>query len=966
MKNFNQNSINILDNPDIYSKFIENINDFIFLLDKSGNFNYINKIIEKVSGYTSEEIIGRHFSCFICEEDLPGLVESYNDTIAGKLKPYEFCCKIKSGEKRYCRASSKPLVINDKNVGLIGIMFDITEKKIMEKSLHESDQRYRLITENMNEIILLMDLDFKIEYITPSVEKVRGYTVSEIIDLPFEEHFTKESWQRVSREIALISEQISLGNSSYSNSIDVEYINKDGSTVWREVAIKMLFDIDNNATGFLCSSRDVSEIKKSYCSLSKSQELYRLITDHIDEVIWLMDTDLNISYVSPSVEKIRGFTPDELIKMDIYEHFAPESYEDVREIIRKDFINEKFKNENKNIKGPYDLQMTCKNGDFKWHELIISVVRNNENDEITLLGVAREITEKRKIEQALKISEEKFAKAFKYSPNVQILTRLNDNVIVEISDSIAERTNYFKEDIIGKTTLDINCWVNDEDRTDVWWLLINTGVVKNKEIKMRDKSDVIYNVLFSAETMYIDQELYIVSTIFNLSEVRKLENMIIELSEKEKYRIAHELDHGLVNFLNSISLLSKELKCRLDAGFIEESYLAYDISNLIDKAVSQTKAISRGLNPLLPGAGSFIESLESLSSSICNVSGINCVFSKSNSIPEINSTIARNLLLIAKEAINGAVRLRNPSNIVLIADYEKGKFSLIVRDDGKSVEDIKNDVSYIVIKHIAGLINASLEFDFSISSNSLLCSVTLEDVINNRIIKNYKESIPDYPLRKRIVVVDEQPLVRRGLIKILEETGNFEICCEAENYSNMIKAVRKFKPDLLICDFYLNDFLNVDLCKAVASVDPAISVLIISNQDELIYAERLIRSGAKGYLMKSDTEKTILEAVYTVLNGRVHVSRSFSVNIASQMMSPDYSQKDMISNTLTERELEVFTMIGKAFSTKEISSELFISVKAVEAIRKKIRVKLKMEDSKNLVKLARNWINSHVQECTFQ
>lgn len=961
-----QDHTSILNNPDIYRMFIENINDVVFLLDHSGIIIYTNHVLEKISGYKSEEVLGKHFSFFICEDDLPGLLESYKNTMANELEPYEFCCKAKNGGKRYCRTSSKPLIIDNNNAGLIGLLTDITEKKIMEKSLHKSNQRYRLITDNMTEIILLMDLDFNIEYITPSVEKVRGFTVSEIINMPLKKHFTEESWRKVSKEIALIFDQLNSGDFTYSNYIDVEYINKDGSIVWREVAVKLLLDKDGKATGFLCSSRDVSEIKKSYSSLKKSQELYSLITDHIDEVIWIMDKDLKISYVSPSVEKIRGFTPDELIKMNISGHFSPESYKIVQNIIKTDLIPDSFTSGKKEIKGPYHLQMTCKNGDFKWHELILTVVRDIENGGIILLGVAREITERRKIEQALKTSEEKFAKAFRYSPNIQVLTRLNDNVIIEVSDTIVERTGYQKADIIGKTTIDINCWVNDEDRVDVWWLLINTGEIKNKEIKMRDKNGVIYNVLFSAETIYIDQELYIVSTIFNLTEVRKLENMIIELSEKEKYRIAHELDHGLVNFLNSISLLSKELKRRLDARFADESYLAYDISNLIDKAVSQTKAISRGLNPLLPGEDSFIQSLESLSSSICNVSGINCVFSKSNSIPEINSTIARNLLLIAKEAINGAVRLRNPSNIIMIVDYEKGKFSLIIRDDGTSVEDIKNDVSYIIIKHIAGTINASLEFDFSIRSNSLLCSITLEEMAKSRLIKNCNGFTLESPLKKRIVVVDEQPLVRRGLIKILEETGNFEICGEAENYSNMIKAVRKYKPDLLICDFYLNDFLNVDLCKAISSVDPAISVLVITNQDELIYGERLIRSGAKGYLMKSDTEKTILEAVYTVLNGRVHVSRSFSVNIASQMRSFDHSQKDMITNTLTERELEVFTMIGKAFSTKEIASELFLSVKAVEAIRKKIRTKLKMEDSKNLVKLARNWISSHVHECTFQ
>jgi len=672
--------------------------------------------------------------------------------------------------------------------------------------------------------------------------------------------------------------------------------------------------------------------------------IYRRFVECIEDIIFLIDSEGYFIYISPAVENMTGYKPSQVTG----KHFSLFINDDSLlepALCRRQTFDKKIK--------PTELCWLKRNGE-KLHCRISGNPLVINNRFVGLTGIIIDITEKKSIEQALKISKENFVKAFRYSPNIQILTRMRDKSIIDVSNSFFEYSGYSKNDVIGKTTAELSCWVNDNDRDIIWKLLKNSGVVKNKEFKMKDRNGFIHDICLSSEIIYIDKELYITSTLFNLTEVRKLEKMIIELSEKEKYRITYEIDNNLANFLSGISILCRNLKRKLDEKYFDEANLAYEISNLIDEAVSQIRELSRGFDPVKPGDSCIMDSMENLVSSIRNVSGINCIVSKGNQLPQIDRTMARNILRIAREAINRAIKLRNPSNIMLILDYEENRIKLIVRDDGIMANDVKDDRNYIILKHIAGLLNGTLDFEYEGNVNSLICLVNCNEYNANGYDEN-KEN--DIVIKSRILVVDDLLLVRRGLMKIIEETSGWEICGEADNYANMVKAVRRLKPDLLVCDFVLDGIYNLDLCRSLLSVNPSLLILVISNQDELIYAERLIKAGARGYIMKTETQEKITDAVYTVLKGEIYVSRKFSASIASNIQSPNYSQQNFIINTLSERELEVFTMIGKGLHSKEIAAKLFINIKTVEAIRKRLRIKLEILDSKNLLKLAINWVN---------
>ncbi len=805
---------------------------------------------------------------------------------------------------------------------------------------------FKMLLEGINSVFFLIDKDGIITYVSPALEQMTGYISSDVTGKHFNLFIFEDDLPIILKSSWTIFNDL-------FNSYEFRLLKKNGKPFYCRVYGNRL-SIDNHfdyIAGFIINNTEKS--------LSENRNIYRLIADNISEIIWVMDKNFNISYISPSGEKIRGFTFDEQIKMKLHEHFTPESYKEIKQLIKNDFNIQKLSSKKISSLGPYTLEMTCKHGKAKWHEIILTIIRGKHKSDITFLGVARDATEKVNIERELKFSEEKFAKAFRYSPNIQILTRMNDCVTIDASDCCHEYTGFSKDDIIGKTASEIDCWINDEDRKGINKLLKNTGTVKNKEFEMKDKNGFVYKIRLSSETIYINNELHIISTLFNLSKVRKLEDIIIKMDEIQKERIGHELDYNLFNYLSGISILCRELKRKLDEKYSEESNLANNISVLIDDAASQIRGLTRGINNLLPCDDDIIELLESLAASTRKFTGINCIFSYGNVPRLIDKFTTRNIFLIAKEAVNSAIKLKCPANIMIALESDNNIIKLIVRDDGTPENNLRAEFSYIIIKHISDMINGSLVFDYSESHNSLIFTVNINELNDLKYLKNsYTEPVK----KKRVLVVDDQPLIRQGLIKILNDSGKFDVCGEAENCTKLIKAVRKLNPDLLVCDFYLNSVYNIDLCRNISSINPSPSVLIISNQDELIYAERMIKTGACGYIMKNETPEKIIEALLTVLSGEIYVSKKFSSTVASKIRYSYSSQQDLIINTLSERELEVFMMIGKGIYSKEIADKLFISLKTVEAIRKRLRIKLKLSDSRSLVKLAVSWTNRQENE----
>lgn len=209
----------------------------------------------------------------------------------------------------------------------------------------------------------------------------------------------------------------------------------------------------------------------------------------------------------------------------------------------------------------------------------------------------------------------------------------------------------------------------------------------------------------------------------------------------------------------------------------------------------------------------------------------------------------------------------------------------------------------------------------------------------------------------RIVIIDDHPFVREGLKQLLAGQGDFELVGEASSMREAQPMVESASPDVAVVDLTLGSDDGVDLVRWMREKHPDVRVLVLSMQEEALYAERLLRLGVSGYVMKNVAGTDFLGALRKVARGQRHVSSAMGERLLSQMArgrapGPD---EDPVSS-LTERELEVFRLIGAGISTREISQRLDLSMKTVDAHRRHMREKLNLRSTNELIRYATQWV----------
>lgn len=215
----------------------------------------------------------------------------------------------------------------------------------------------------------------------------------------------------------------------------------------------------------------------------------------------------------------------------------------------------------------------------------------------------------------------------------------------------------------------------------------------------------------------------------------------------------------------------------------------------------------------------------------------------------------------------------------------------------------------------------------------------------------------------RILIVDEQPLLRAGVIHFLESQESLRVCGEADSVAFARTAVALHQPDLIIMEWQLGSGDTMELIKAFKAQHPAMRMLIYSQCAEAMFAERAIRGGAGGYVMKQEAADELLNAIWMVLRGELYVSRRIATQIlqrACNGLGTLSSGKTSSIDKLSDRELHVFRLIGAGLGPRQIASDLNLSVKTVEAHRENIKHKLGLTNGTTLNKLASDWVKGSI------
>jgi len=208
----------------------------------------------------------------------------------------------------------------------------------------------------------------------------------------------------------------------------------------------------------------------------------------------------------------------------------------------------------------------------------------------------------------------------------------------------------------------------------------------------------------------------------------------------------------------------------------------------------------------------------------------------------------------------------------------------------------------------------------------------------------------------RLVIVDDHPVVRRGLTALINEEADLEVVAEAEDFNTALDAIRDHKPAVAIIDLNLTGIGGLDLIKQVKVSWPHLRVLVLSMHDEKLFAERALRAGAQGYIMKQEGPKRLVDAIRIVLRGEIYVSEQMSSRMLSKLITGRPGAGGSPLERLSDRELEVFELLGRGLSTRQIADRLCISIKTVESHREHIKDKLSFKNAAELVQQATQWV----------
>ncbi|MBI1371654.1 MAG: response regulator [Phycisphaera sp.] len=214
------------------------------------------------------------------------------------------------------------------------------------------------------------------------------------------------------------------------------------------------------------------------------------------------------------------------------------------------------------------------------------------------------------------------------------------------------------------------------------------------------------------------------------------------------------------------------------------------------------------------------------------------------------------------------------------------------------------------------------------------------------------------PIKTRVMIVDDHPIVRRGLAETIRQESDLEVCCEAEDARAAIAAIREGKPDVAVVDLTLKDIGGLELIKQIRAIDEDVIMLVLSMHDESLYAERCLRAGAKGYIMKQEGSERLVTALRTVLAGQVYLSEKMSARLLGKMVGGGTSAGASPLEALSDRELEVFELLGRGLGTRNIAERLCVSIKTVESHREHIKQKLNIKNATELVQHATQWVMS--------
>jgi PAS domain S-box-containing protein len=368
-----------------------------------GRITDVNTATEQATGCSRNELIGTDFSDYFTEPDKArnGYQKVFRE---GFVRDYELELRHRDGQITSVLYNAS--VYRDSSgqvAGVIAAARDISERKKTGEALGESEARHRFLTEKINDVVWVTDMEFNLTYMSPSVEKIMGYTPQERQGNKASSTMTPESAAKSFEMFVAEIQRVQETGSRITKPIlmELEYIHKNGSTVWMEVNASLMLDAAGKILGAHGVSRDITKRKCAEVALRESEAKYRFLTEKMYDIIWTADLDFRLTYDSPSVERVLGYTLQERMEQKTSEMLTPESYAHALEVMSAELMCDQDEGVDPDRTIKLELEYYHKNGSTVWMECIVSAIRDHTGKISGIHGVSRDITKRKQAETIL-------------------------------------------------------------------------------------------------------------------------------------------------------------------------------------------------------------------------------------------------------------------------------------------------------------------------------------------------------------------------------------------------------------------------------------------------------------------------------------------------------------------------------------------------------------------------------------
>jgi len=478
-----------------YRTVLEEIEDGYFEVDIAGNFTFFNDPLCGIIGYSRDEMMGINNRQYMDKENAKKVYQAFNRVYATGKSSKEFGWEIirKDGTKRFTEASvSLKRNSEGEPSGFRGIVRDITERKRAEEELRESESRYRLLAENVTDVIWTMDMNLQLTYVSPSVTRQRGYSVEEAMTRGIEEDLTSASLEIAIKAFSegLAAEKMESKDLSRTWTIDCEMYCKDGSTIWAEQEITFLRDADGKPVGILGVSRDITERKMAEGEKLRAVTEKAAVLDSMGEGLLLLDMEGKINSCNPAFERLCGHEKGDLIGMDAAGL--------INILVKADDQQRLLVNFAAALKAGIvgTEYFTLITGDGREIPVATTetLIVDNEGNPTTIIATFKDITDIKQAETSQRESQEKLRR-FMDSATDQFTIWDSELNLVDLNEAalryplIRHSDKANKEDFIGKNIVEMEPHVKERGRYDQYLSVIETGeslviedVVPNREL----------------------------------------------------------------------------------------------------------------------------------------------------------------------------------------------------------------------------------------------------------------------------------------------------------------------------------------------------------------------------------------------------------------------------------------------------------------------------------------------------